>query len=192
MGCLTIKQMYLFIENELVSDESKKIQNHLNTCEKCRNLVEERHILVDAAESLPPFELPPNFSEQVMAKIFPGSLPLRVWIRATTGGLSAIILAFFLFYVFSGKNLAELFISVNKFLLPALRALSTGAVKTLKLVWHLTNIVAQFIDFALKGFGKLTTILSPQVQIGIVTLALIAFMFIFFMVRKKIMFGEKA
>jgi len=192
MGCLTIAQIYLFIENELASDEIRKIQKHLSTCVKCRNAVEERRVLVQAADTLPQFELPPNFTEHVMAKIFPSRIPLRVWIRASAGGLSAIIFAFFLFYVFSGKNLADLFISVNKFLLPVLRTLSTGVVKAFKLIWHLINIIAQFFDFVLKGFGKLTTILSPEVQIGIFALTLIASTLIFLTVRKKLMFGEKA
>jgi len=191
MGCLTIAQIYLFIENELAVDEVRKIQRHLSTCAKCRNAVEERRVLVQAADTLPQFELPPDFTEQVMAKIFPSRIPLRVWIRAAAGGLSALTFAFFLFYVLSGKNLADLFVSINKFLLPALRTLSIGVVKAFKLVWHLINIIGQFFDFALKSFGKLTTILSPEVQIGIVTLTLIASTLIFLTVRKKLMFGEK-
>jgi len=192
MGCLTIAQIYLSIENELPLDEARKIQKHLSACAKCRNMVEERRVLVQAADTLPQFELPSNFTEQVMANIFPSRIPLRVWIRATAGGLSAIIFAFFLFYIFSGKNLTDLFISINKFLVPALRTLSTGVVKTFKLIGHLINIIAQFFDFALKGFGKLTTIMSPEAQIGIVTLTLMASTIIFLIVRKKLMFGEKA
>ena len=190
MGCLTIAQIYLFIENELAVDEVQKIQKHLSTCTKCRNMVEERQVLVQAADTLPQIELPPNFTQQVMAKIFPNRIPFRVWIRATAGGLSALTFAFFLFFVLSGKNLADLFVSINKFLLPALRTLSKGGVKAFKLLWHLINIIAQFLDFALKGFGKLMTILSPEVQIGIVTITLIASSLIFLTLRKKIMFGE--
>jgi predicted anti-sigma-YlaC factor YlaD len=191
MGCLTIAQIYLFIENELAVDEVRKIQKHLSTCAKCRNMVEERRILVQAADTLPQFELPPDFTEQVMAKIFPSRIPLLGWIRAAGAGLSALTFAFFLFYVLSGKNLTDLIVSINKFLLPTLRTLSTGVVKAFKLFWHLLNIIAQFFDFALKSFGKLTTILSPEVQIGIVTLTLIASTLIFLTVRKKLMFGEK-
>ena len=191
MGCLTIAQIYLFIENELAVDEVQKIQKHLSTCAKCRNMVEERRVLVQAANTLPQFELPPDFTEQVMAKIFPSRIPFRVWIRAAASGLSALTFAFFLFYVLSGKNLADLFVSINKFLLPTLRTLSTGIVKAFKLLWHLLNIIVQFFDFALKGFGKLTTILSPEIQFSIITLTLIASTLIFLTVRKKLMFGEK-
>ncbi len=192
MGCLTIAKIYLFIENELAPDEVRTIQKHLNDCAICRNAIEERRVLVKAADSLPKFELPPNFTDQLMAKIFPTRLPLRVWIRAAASGLSAMIFAFFLFYIFSGKNLADLFISINKFLLPAFRSFSTGIVKAFKLIWQLIKIIAQFFDFALKGLGKLTTILSPEVQVGIFVLALIAFTLIFLTVRKKLLFGEKA
>ena len=191
MGCLTIAQIYLFIENELAVDEVQKIQKHLSTCAKCRNMVEERQVLVQAADTLPQIELPPNFTQQVMAKIFPSRIPSRVWIRATAGGLSTLTFAFFLFFVLSGKNLADLFVSINLFLLPAIRTLSTGVVKTFKLLWHLINIIAQFLDFALKGFGKMMTILSLEVQIGIITITFIASALIFITLRKKLMFGEK-
>ncbi len=191
MGCLTIAQIYLLIENELAVDEFQKTQEHLSTCVKCRNMVEERRVLVQAAETLLQIELPSDFTQQVMAKIFPSSIPLRVWIRATAMGLSTLTFAFFLFFVLSGKNLADLFVSINKFSLPALRTLSTGAVKAFKLLWHLINIIAQFLDFALKGFGKLMTILSPEVQIGIVAMTLISSTLIFLTLRKKLMFGEK-
>ncbi len=191
MGCLTIAQIYLFIENELAVDEVQKIQKHLSKCAKCRNMVEERQVLVQAADTLPQIELPPNFTQQVMAKIFPSRIPSRVWIRATAGGLSTLTFAFFLFFVLSGKNLADLFVSINLFLLPAIRTLSTGVVKTFKLLWHLINIIAQFLDFALKGFGKMMTILSLEVQIGIITITFIASALIFITLRKKLMFGEK-
>jgi len=191
MGCLTIEQIYLFIENELASDEANRVQQHLNTCSKCLEQVEERRILVRAAETLPPIELPSNFTQQVMANIFPSQTPVRTWIKAAASGMAAMIFAFSLFYIFSGKNLADLFVSINKFLLPTLRSISTGVVKAFKLVWYLINIVLQFLNFALKGFGELTTIMSPEVQIGIITMTLIAFTVIFLFVRKKIMFGEK-
>ena len=100
MECLTIAQIYLFIENELASDEAHAIQKHLSQCEECRNAVEERRILNQAADTLPEFELPPNFTQQVMAQIFPNRIPLRVWIKVTAGGLSAIVSAFFLFFNF--------------------------------------------------------------------------------------------
>ncbi|MFC2160269.1 anti-sigma factor family protein [Acidobacteriota bacterium] len=192
MECLNISQIYHFIENELASDENRKIKKHLRTCTKCRKAVEERRVLVHAANSLPPFELPSNFTQQVMANVFPSRIPFRVWVRAFAGGLSAMIFAFSLFYVFSGKNLADLFVSVNKFFLPVVRTLSTEVVKAAKLIWYLIKIIFQFFDFALKGFGKIMTILSPEVQIAIVTVTLIFSAFIFLTLRKKLMIGENA
>jgi hypothetical protein len=192
MGCLTIGQIYLFLDKELPPEETQRIQNHLDSCSKCRNAVEERRLLVQAAESLPFIKLPPDFTQQVMARIFPDKVSFHIWVRAIAGGLAATVFAFFLFYILSGKNLAELSISISQFFLSVFRGLSTGVVKIFKLLWHLINIIVQFFGFLFKGFSNLTSILSPEVQAGIIALTLLALALLFFGVRRKLMMGEKA
>ncbi len=51
MNCLFLDQVYLYLENELTHEESNSIAGHIASCEKCRNAVEDRRILMEAAES---------------------------------------------------------------------------------------------------------------------------------------------
>lgn len=191
MGCLTIGQIYLFLEQELPPGEMPSVQKHLDSCLKCQRAVEDRRILVQAAESLPLIETPPDFTQQVMAKIFLEKVPFRVWVKAIAGGLSATVFAFFLFYVFSGKNLVDLFIRTSQFFLSALRSLSAGTVKVFKLIGYLINLIIQFLGFLFRGISQLATLLSPEIQVAIIALTLLAFALLFFGVRRKLMTGEK-
>lgn len=191
MGCLTAGQIYLFLEGELLSDERTDVQKHLDACPKCRDAVEERRIFLQAANSLPLFEVPSDFTQQVMTRIFPERAPFRAWVKAIAGGLAATVFAFLLFYIFSGQNLADLFVNINQFFLSAFRTLSTGAVKLFKLIWHLFNIILQFFGFLFKGISQLTTIVSPEVQAGIIAIVLLTIALIFIGVRRKLLMGEK-
>ena len=191
MGCLTIEQIYLFLEGELSPQEVQTIHAHLESCPRCRKAIDARRSLVQAVDSLPRFKVPPDFTQQVMARIFPEKAPLRAWIKAIAGGLSSMVFAFFLYYIFSGKNLAEVFVSLNQFFLSAFRTLSTGFVKAFKLIWHLIDLVMQFFSFLLKGFSQLTTIVRPEVQVAVIALILLVSALLFIGVRRKLMMGEK-
>ena len=71
MTCLRIDQIYLYLEKELTPFENKKIEEHLYSCLKCKNEIEERKILLKASKSLPLWELPSNFSLHLMERLFP-------------------------------------------------------------------------------------------------------------------------
>lgn len=192
MDCLNIEQIYLFLEQDMSPDEMLRIQKHLDSCPHCFNAVEDRRVLVLAANSLPQIEVPPDFGQQVMAAIFPDIAPLGVWVKSIAAGLSSTVFAFLLFYIFSGKNIADLFISIGRFFLSVLSALSTGLVKILKLVGYVVNILIDLGRLLIKGFVQLTALLSPEVQFIIIAITLLLSALLFLGVRRKFMMGEKA
>lgn len=192
MDCLNIEQIYLFLEQEMSPDEMLRIQKHLDSCPRCVNAVEDRRALVLAANSLPQIEVPPDFGQQVMAAIFPDKVPLRVWVKSIAAGLSSTAFAFLLFYIFSGKNLADLFISIGTFFLSVLSALSTGLAKILKFAGYLVNILFDLVRLLIKGFVQLTALLSPEAQFIIIAITLLLSALLLFGVRRKFMMGEKA
>ena len=192
MDCLNIEQIYLFLEQEMSPDEMLRIQKHLASCPRCVNAVEDRRALVLAANSLPQIEVPPDFRQQVMAAIFPDKVPLSVWVKSIAAGLSSTVFAFLLYYIFSGKNLADLFISIGQFFLSVLSALSTGLAKILKLAGYLVNILFDLVRLLIKGFVHLTTLLSPEAQFIIIAITLLLSALLLFGVRRKFMMGEKA
>lgn len=192
MDCLNIEQIYLFLEQEMSPDEMLRIQKHLDSCPRCIDAVEDRRALVLAANSLPQIEVPPDFRQQVMAAIFLDKVPLSVWVKSIAAGLSSTVFAFLLYYIFSGKNLAGLFISIGQFFLSVLSALSTGLAKILKLAGYLVNILFDLVRLLIKGFVQLTALLSPEAQFIIIAITLLLSALLLFGVRRKFMMGEKA
>lgn len=192
MKCLHIDQIYLFIEKDLSLEEAKKVERHLASCAKCRNAVEERRMLLQAAESLPVLQPPPDFPQQVMAKIFPEKVTLRGWLTAATTGFSAVSLVLFLYLVISGQNLAHLLLSVNSTFWIFIQDISVLLVKVFKLASLIIGIIIKFSGYLLKGFVQLTTIINPEVQIALILITLIISAFLLYGMRRKIWTGEKA
>ena len=144
MKCLSIEKVYLYIEKELSEAENKKIEEHLTTCPKCQRALEERNLLLQAAESLPLWQPPPDFTQQVMAKIFPTKVPISSWIKAISAGFTSIILALFIFLLASGQNLSGLLISFNQTLWNLIKNFALLFVKIFKLSTLLIKVIQQF------------------------------------------------
>ena len=192
MKCLSIEQIYLFIEKELPLSENKKIEEHLATCRKCKNALEERKHLLQASENLPLWQTPPDFTQQVMARIFPIRVPLSAWLTAAYAGFGSIILAIFILFLVIGQNFSSILTSLNHSLWNFVRNLSPVFVKLFKVASLFIKTLQQFFEYIIKVFASLTTIISPQVQIIIITTAIILIAFSIYGIKRKILIGEKA
>ena len=192
MKCLSIEQIYLYVEKELSAAQNKKIEQHLATCLKCKKALEERRLLLQAAESLPLWQTPPDFTQQVMARIFPAKVSLSAWLTAASAGFVSIILAIFIFFLVTGQNISGLLASLNQALWYFVRNISPISVKLLKLVSLFVKLLQQFSEYLIKGFTLLTTIISPEVQIIVITITIILVASSVYGIRKKLLVGEKA
>jgi predicted anti-sigma-YlaC factor YlaD len=192
MNCLRIDQVYLFLEGEFSSEENRSIENHISSCEKCRKAVEERKLLVEASQSLPVWETPHDFTQHVLAHIFPKRITLRDWIVTTSIGLSSAVLAFFVVHLISGQNLADLFINLNRTVLNLFQNIVVVLVKTAKLISVGIQVILKIVSLMLKGFASLTTILSLEFQIGLIALSTIFIVLLLFGAKRKLLAGEKA
>jgi predicted anti-sigma-YlaC factor YlaD len=192
MNCVRIDQVYLFLEGELSTEENRSIKDHISTCEKCRKAVEERKLLIEASQSLPVWEIPQDFTQRVLAHIFPKKITLRDWIVTASIGLSSAVLAFFVVYLISGHNLADVFINLNRTVLSFFQNIIVVLVKTAKLISVGIQVILKIISLILKGFASLTTILSPELQIGLIALSAIITALLLFGVKRKLLAGEKA
>ena len=192
MKCLSIGQVYLYIEKELSAPENKKIEEHLRTCPKCRKALEERRLLLQAAESLPLWQIPPDFTQQVMTQIFPVKVPLSAWLKAASAGFISIIFVLFIYILATGQNFSGLLFSLNHTLWNLVKNFSLIFVKLFKLASIFIKMLQQFIGFLIKCFTWLTTIISPQVQIIIITVTIIFIVSFIFGIKRKLLIGEKA
>lgn len=192
MKCLNIEQIYLYIEKELSLGENKKIEEHLTICPKCKKALEERRLLLQATESLPLWQTPPDFTQQVMARIFPAKVSLKAWLGAVSAGFVSLILALFIFFLATGQNLSSLALSFYDTILNLIRNFSPIFVKLIKLASLFVKILQQLSEYIIKGFTLLTTIISPEIQIIIITITIILIASSIYGIRKKLLVGEKA
>jgi len=191
MKCLSIEQVYLYIEKELSPSENTKIEEHLSTCQKCRDALEERKPLLQAAESLPLWETPPGFTQQVMARIFPPRVPISAWLTAAYVGFGLIILAIFSLFLVTGQNFSGFLTSLNHSLWNFVRNISPFFVKLLKVASLFVKVLQQLLGYIIKAFASLTTVISPQVQLIIITIAIILIAFSIYGIKRKILIGEE-
>lgn len=192
MNCLRIDQIYLFLEQELSFKENRSIKDHISSCKKCRKAVEERKHLVEASQSLPAWGIPRDFTQRILATIYPKGITLRDWIVTAAIGLSSAVVAFFVVYLISGQTLADLFINLNRTALNLFQNIVVALVKVAKLISIGIKLIFKFVSLLLKGLASLTTILSPEVQIGLIVLTVIITALLLFGAKRKLLAGEKA
>ena len=69
MVCKEIrKKLKPFMDGELVPEEAASIHDHVRSCEGCRTEVESLHVMDDLLEAYPEAQVPPWFSQRVMAR----------------------------------------------------------------------------------------------------------------------------
>ncbi|UCE42217.1 MAG: zf-HC2 domain-containing protein [Candidatus Aminicenantes bacterium] len=192
MNCLRIDQVYLFLEGELSPKENRSIEGHISSCEKCHKAVEERKLLVEASQSLPVWEIPQGFTQNVLAQIFQKRIALRDWIITASIGLSSAVLAFFVVHLLSGQNLADLFINLNRTVLSLFQNIVVVLFKAVKLISVGIQVILKIVSLIIKGFASITTILSLELQIGLIVLTIVFTALLLFGAKRKLLAGEKA
>ena len=191
MNCLTLEQIYLFLEKELPFSQSQKVEEHLATCAKCREAAEARKVFLQCAESLPDLEIPADFSKQVMAKILPERVSLLGWIIAFASGFASLVLALFILFVVNAQPLPSLLLSYSRSLLNSIGNISLLVFKFFKLVLLSIKILPQAGKELFKSFSSLTTLISPPVQVIIITAVCLLFLSLFYGFGRKFLSGEK-
>ena len=192
MKCLGIDQVYSYLEKELSSEENKKIEEHLATCLKCKNALEERSLLLQAADSLPLWQIPPDFTQQVMARIYPDKVTVRQWLTAVAVGTSSIVATLLAFFILTGQNLTTFLSSITHTLWNLVRNIAIIFIKLFKIASLLITVARQLVEHLFENFARLTTLIRPEVQISIITFSILLFTFLILGIRRKILIGEKS
>ena len=192
MTCLPIDRIYLYVEGELSPEENRSVKDHISFCEKCQKAVEERTRLIEASRSLPVWQTPKDFTQRVLAHLFPQRVSFRDWITAAAMGLFSAVLLFFAVYLISGQTLADLFINLNRTAISLFRKIVVVLVKGAKLISVGIQVIQKFVSLLMKGLTSLTTILGPELQIGLIVLFLVITGLVFYGAKRKFLAGEKA
>jgi hypothetical protein len=192
MSCLRIDQIYLYLEAELSPEETQSLKEHISSCIKCKTAVEEREFLVKASKSLPPLEIPSDFTQRVLDQIFPRITSLREWLTTAAIGISSAVLAFFAFYILSGQNLAHIFINLNRMALNLFRNFIVVLAKAAKLISLVIKVFLKVGSMLVNGLTSLTTLLNPEIQIILILLTIILSALLLYGAKRKFSAGEKA
>lgn len=191
MSCLKIADIYAYLEEELPAGQREKIERHLSVCSRCRDAVEERRLLTEAASSLPDLDIPADFTERVMAKIAPAKRHLPVWLIAFAAGLSSLTLLLTLVVISGEGNLLSLWTSLSHSLWANAKNAVVLMAKLITVLSAAGKVLSSLFHLIYKGFSLLTSLISPAAQILIMTLTLVLFITLFYLLRKKFMLGEK-
>jgi hypothetical protein len=191
MGCLGTDQIYLYLEGKLNKGEVAVIKEHLSVCLDCQEVLADRKLLLQAASSLPAWDVPSGFTQQVMGHLFPFRPALsQVLLTATVG--SFLIIAGLLFTViYSGQSLFNFLVSLNQNILNGLSNLTVIGARLIKLAVLVVKVLYRFSGYLWESFGRITNILSPEVQAGLIIFTLFISASLYFGFRRKILVGEK-
>jgi len=191
MTCLGIDRIYLYLEGELPDSERSRVEAHLADCPACRNAVEDRRLLLEASAEIPPLPIPENFSQSVMRRIFQERIPMRDVLIATSIGLSAMLTTMLTVFIWSGQSLIDFLVGINHTALSSLQSFFINCAKLFKLVLLLAKVLRQMGGFLAEGLARLTSLLSPEFQVGMIGVVMLASAVIFHFLRKKHLIGDR-
>ncbi len=191
MKCLNVEQIYLYLEKELSSAENNEIEQHLASCPKCKNAFEERKLLLQAAESLPLWEVPAELAKKVMARIDSAKILPSAWMKAAAAALASVSVTLLVIFLATGQNLSTLLLGVNNNLWNYIRNFLPILIKLFKLASLLFGVIRHFIGYLLKTFSWLAELASPQVQLTISIIVIILVAILIYGIKRKILVGEK-
>jgi hypothetical protein len=191
MKCLSVEQIYLYLEKELPSLGSDQIKKHLESCPKCRSAVDERMKMLQAVSSLSDFEVPPDFAQQVMERIYTKKVSLFSWLGAIAAGFFLSAFAGLAYLIISGQSLSRIFIQMNFLVLNIISTITMLWVKLLKFAAITSALIRKFFSYILTPLTHFTSIISPEIQIIVITVFLFFLILLAYGLRKKILIGEK-
>jgi len=166
MSCFNLERLYAYLEGDLSSAKKQDFESHLAACPKCRDAVAERKRMLEAIDSLPAFEVPPDFAKGVMDRIstVPAKAKVTIfgWLAAGAAGFLALIAALSIFTLVSGQNLIQFFIRLNHGLWSYVKDAAFMLVKIAKFLMLAFKVVHELLGRGLESLKVFTSLISPE------------------------------
>jgi anti-sigma factor RsiW len=192
MSCLSPERIYSYLDGILPAEEARQAEDHLSSCAGCRAALEERRMLALATESLPPLELPPDFSARVITALSPGKVTLRSWLAALAFWLSSVVVTLGFFVLITGERGGGFLLSLVQAAWSGLKNASLLFARFATLVILAGRAVRYIVTFLVKGLVLVTSLISPGIQAAAIVLSLIILIGLWFLVGKGRLVGEKS
>jgi hypothetical protein len=94
-------------------------------------------------------------------------------------------------FLVTGQNFSGFLTSLNHNLWNFVRNISPFFAKVFKVASIFVKVLQQLFGYIIKAFASLTTIISPELQLIIITIAIILIVFSIYGIKRKILIGEE-
>lgn len=189
MSCLRIRDLYDFLEGGLSPKQAGRIEDHLRVCRRCRHAAEERKLIAEAASSLPPFEVPEDFPDQIMARLPRSKARKPVWLIGLASGTSVLTLISAAMII-SGKSALEFLGGASQTFWESVKSAAVLVAKLAAVLPVLGKTIRSLFAAGSKSLTVLTSFVHPGFQVFILLLALGILATLFYGMRKKLFIGD--
>jgi predicted anti-sigma-YlaC factor YlaD len=160
--CPRPEHIDLYLEGELGPYDAAKLEEHIETCAACRDMLAERRVLHEAFTTLPPFDVPEGFVRRVMDALPEPEARRPAWLAPLVAAVAALSVGLLGFNLFTGTSVLEVLLAVNGFVGSVLARLAPLLVKTLKLLNILVKVASDLTRLAYAGLAIFSRVLGPQ------------------------------
>ncbi|MGD0782540.1 MAG: zf-HC2 domain-containing protein [Candidatus Aminicenantales bacterium] len=170
MSCFSIEELYAYLDGDLPPGGERRIEAHAVACAECRALLEDRRSFLQAAESLPDFDIPASFVSSIMTRLEtvpapqPKKYPIWTWFVTVTAGGAAFMATLAGIALISGQDLWEYLARLQHGLLEYLQGAATAVIHAVKYVQIFLEIAGQFATALADVFKRASALLTPPVQ----------------------------
>lgn len=183
-------RIYAYLEGGFSSGERKEIENHAAACPACRAAMDDRKVLEEAWTTLPPLDVPPDFTSRIMSRIKTKPLPSPwTWIIAVLSALASLSIVVFGALGIAGTTQVSLVTGLNRSLLALFGNGLVLGVKIIKTGAFLLNLAGDLAARLITNLSALALIFSDEIAI-LAALALILSGVLAFGLRKRFLPGD--
>jgi anti-sigma factor RsiW len=190
MNCCPINDIYEYIEASLPAGRRQKMEAHLKACPKCRRAVEERQRIAAAAFSLPPLEVPADFTDGVMSRIGPARTRFPVWL-IILASFSSLLALGSVALIASGKNLIGTALGASHSLWEYAKNAAVLTAKVMTLLSLTGKTVRSLFESAARGLSAADALISPALLAVILILMTVLAISLGLAARKKTSLGDE-
>ena len=178
MSCLSADDIYLYLEGELTGADASRISEHLERCAACREALEERGLLLQAARRIPRWTVPQDFARQVMERLFPAAV-----------GTFVIVTSLLLVFLVSGLGLLNVLMSLNQSILNGLRDFAVFGAKFIKAFTLLARAFSQLTGFIWESVTRLSGLPSAELQAALLVITVLFTLSVYYSLRRLLPLG---
>jgi len=189
MNCFNIHDIYDYIEGSLSPQQRRELEQHLSACSRCRRAVEDRKLIAGAASGLPPFAVPDDFTDRVMARIAPAQVKHRLWLIILASASSLLALTAMMM-IASGRSALGILSGASHSFWEYVKSAAVLTAKAATLLTLAGKTARPLFEAVYKGLSVLTSFIHPGLQILILILAMGLVVSLFFGMRKKFSLGD--